>query len=191
MLKRIATVLAATLCVSAPAVATPSYLNTQHARLWDTLENAGVGVYLNPKQVCERENAPMGMYVYSSRANQPLMAICQDNRTESGDEVAWTDNDLDTLRHEAMHFIQDCVDGRLNGSLDPYFDGEGPSPATLTYRDVIVRLGYYRANNIARAYKNRGADLATIRLEHEAFAVATYAQADQITDKINQICHRR
>lgn len=187
MFKSILTAIAA-IGVASPAFATPEYLNRQHSQLWETLESVGVGVYLNPREVCNKPKAPMGFYYYNSRMGKPLLAVCQDNRDYTGAEVAWTDNDLDTLRHEAVHFIQDCVDGRVDGTLDPYFDGPGPSPGTLTHRDVVRRLGYSRASRIANTYAARGADLNVIRLEHEAFAVATYGQASDISDKIRQVC---
>ena len=38
--------------------------------------------------------------------------ICQDDRIETSDqEVEWTENDYDTLRHEAHHVVQDCMKG--------------------------------------------------------------------------------
>ena len=33
------------------------------------------------------------------------------------DHVQWTENDLDTLRHEAMHVLQDCSAGRVGDGL--------------------------------------------------------------------------
>ena len=189
MLKTLVATIAA-LGISAPSMAAPSYLNRQHTRLWNTLESAGVSMHLNPSSLCNKPDAPMGIYVYDQRYGS-LIGICQDNRTPTGEQVAWSDNDLDTLRHEAMHFIQDCVDYRIDGRLSPYFDGTGPSPGTLTHQDVIERLGLTRALNIAYSYQERGADRLTIQLEHEAFAIAAYAQADQISDKIRQVCPRK
>jgi len=188
MLKRIGLAVAA-LAVAAPAMAAPNGLDAAHTRLWTTMESKGVGVYLNPREVCYTNKGLMGVYTYNTRYDKPLMAICQDNRTSiPGREVAWTANDLDTLRHEAMHYIQDCVDGKVNMTLSPYFDGPGPSPGTLTHRDVIQALGINRARSIESRYRERGANYRTIRLEHEAFAIANLSDANTIADKINQIC---
>lgn len=187
MLKRIVTAIAA-LTVASPSMAAPSQLDEQHTRLWQTLENAGVEVYLNPKEVCNRNPAPMGLYVHNARIGRTLMGICQDNRKPDGKEVEWTANDLDTLRHESMHFLQDCLDGTIDSRLSPYFDGDGPSPSVLTYQDVIKKLGWVRAARIAELYRSRGASDLTIQLEQEAFAVAAYASADQISDKIYRVC---
>ena len=87
-----------------------------------------------------------------------------------------------------MHYIQDCIDGKVNMSLSPYFDGPGPSPGTLEYKDVLSALGSRRAYGIAERYRQRGADSRTIRLEHEAFAIAALSDANIIADKVNQVC---
>lgn len=193
MLKRIATAIAA-LTVASPALAAPTGLDRDHLFLWSTLERHGVGVYVNPQQVCNNPKRDVdGIYFYNPNFDKAVLAVCQDNRTgEDRVEVKWTANDLDTLRHEAMHYLQDCIDGEVSMSLDPFYDGEGWAPGTDTYEDTIKVLGYERAYQIAVLYGEKfGADALTIQLEHEAFAVADNVNAGVIGANINAYCTPR
>ena len=115
------------------------------------------------------------------------MVVCQDNRTGT-EEVAWTDNDLDTIRHESVHYLQDCISG-LDGELDPFYDGDGPAPGTDNYADIVKLLGVEKARRIAFWYqKQMDADGQIIRLEHEAFAVAENRSAEYIANNIDSFC---
>ena len=45
-----------------------------------------------------------------------LMVICQENRIPGVREMtSWTEEDLDTLRHESHHLVQDCRGGDGRG----------------------------------------------------------------------------
>ena len=107
-----------------------------------------------------------------STTHGPLMAICQDNAL-TGEEVAWTPNDLDTLRHESVHFIQDCLDGSADMELNPLFDGLRTLTLDSGYREVIAELVCV-ALRLDWIYRQNGADAKTIRLEHEAFLLARH-----------------
>lgn len=76
----------------------------QHRYLAQTIRSIGVPVSINTKLHCRPGES--GSYFSAG-----FMVICQDNRREEGVEVQWTENDLDTLRHESHHLIQDCAAG--------------------------------------------------------------------------------
>lgn len=194
MLKRITTAALAALAIVTPVMADTGkgrYLDPAHKHLWNTLEAKGVWLFINPKEACQDpKRDPDGVYFYARRAGKPILAVCQDNRhpTDTA-EVRWTLNDRDTLRHEAMHFLQDCLDGDVSQTLTPFYDGPGGQPGDITYEEVMRRLGQRRADRIAYFYGEKlGASDKTIRLEHEAFYVASNISPLVISEAINQLC---
>ena len=82
----------------------------EHERLFQTLQSIGIDVQINPKGC---DGSSMGWY----RPYTQVVAICQQNGSPGGPQVRWTAEDLDTLRHEAHHVVQDCRDGILNAQL--------------------------------------------------------------------------
>ena len=157
-----------------------------HITLLESIERAGVRIYMNTAH-CEPkgELSPSGFYVSQSR----VMVICQDNGKYDGVVVKPTTNDLDTIRHESQHVVQDCADGigdnslvnmfpvvKTEGrvSLGEFVSGSGLSPQTLMH--------------IFTTYTQAGADNKVIGLEFEAFAVANSISAAQITQAVQQVC---
>lgn len=157
-----------------------------HADLVDTLDRAGVRVYFNP-YICEPKEGlnPSGLYISQSRQ----LIVCQDNGKWDGEVVPFTANDLDTLRHESQHVVQDCADGigdnslvnmfpvvKTDGrtSLMEFVSGSGLSPRTLMH--------------IFTTYTQAGADNEVIGLEFEAFAVAHSIDAATIAQAVEQVC---
>lgn len=157
-----------------------------HVQLVEALDQAGVRVYFNP-YICEPKDGlnPSGFYVSQSRQ----MVICQDNGKYNGETVPFTANDLDTIRHESQHVVQDCADGIGDNSLVNMFpvvktpgkvslmefvSGSGLSPRTLMH--------------IFTTYTQAGADNKVIALEFEAFAVANSITAAQITEAVEHTC---
>jgi hypothetical protein len=152
---------------------TPGNSITDHMNLIRTLARIGVRTKFNDKRVCMSGNS--GVYFSHLR----LMVICQDRARSSNRMVEWTNNDLDTLRHEAHHVVQDCVEGRLGDTqLGELF----ANPEQFN-NFVISNLGHTRANNIAQRYGRDGKDQATIFVEVEAFAVAYGISARTIANK--------
>ena len=192
MFKQITTTLAALAFSATPTLAwsEATRLDAQHQYLWDTMESKGVWGFVNPEKVCQDPNRDIdGAYFYSREAQHPILVVCQDNRQNpSTDEVAWTANDLDTVRHEAMHFLQDCMDDKIDQQLQPFYDGPGGAPGDLTYREIMRRLGEEYAYRIYLTYNNAGADSKTIRLEHEAFYVAANISPVTIAQAIDAFC---
>ena len=143
-----------------------------HIRLAQTIEERGVDFLLNPV-ACGSKNA-LGWYHAYSRT----LVVCQENATPGGPEVAWTEEDLDTLRHEAHHLVQDCMDDNLNGSLESVY--QSPSKlvtSVLTKDQILTILDWY-----SDATDNRKL------MELEAFSVAILNNpVDQISD-IHRYC---
>lgn len=192
MFKRLLATTLAALSVGSVAQASappqPTKLDAAHTQLWNTLQAQGVRVFVNPPPVCnDPKSKYMGVYFYSRSAGYPILGVCQDNRKPyDHTEVEWTENDLDTLRHEAIHYFQDCLDGKADMTLSPIHDGDGPGPGPYTHNDVQSALGIDRAISIAQAYRDQGPE--TIRLEHEAFLMAGNSTAKDIAELITMVC---
>ena len=82
------------------------------------------------------------------------MVICQENRIKGSHEmVSWTEGDLDTLRHESHHLVQDCIGGSGRGDkvLVPVFKNEYG-----VIRFVEPILGQNVMDRIAKIYGDLG-----------------------------------
>ena len=195
MLKRLATTIAIAFALATPARA--YQVDVQHQYLISQLEEQGVQFYVNPNDVChpdslkanEMPESLNGLYFFNPQYQTPVIVICQDNRTNEDEvEAEWSANDLDTLRHEATHFIQDCI-FEVDGEMHPFHDGDGPAPGVDNYAQVIEMLGHERAMQITNLYiQNMNANGRVIRLEHEAFAVAEHVDAGSIGATIRDFC---
>lgn len=150
-----------------------------HVNLLESVVDAGVRVYINPAH-CFLEEAPNGFYISQSR----ILVICQDNREAEGEIVDMTANDLDTIRHEVHHVVQDCKDGIGDNSLRNFFDSE----EELANFVELSSLSGRQLNGIVDNYVSRGADRETLLLEIEAFAVAADIDASDITGAVNTFC---
>ncbi len=149
-----------------------------HTRLIETLESVGVTVVVNTKEHCL--SPALGMYSSWER----LLVVCQQR---GGDlnrrQGEWTAEDLDTLRHEAHHVLQDCVDGRLfDGNIANYY------PNDEYLRLVNRSLSTQQINMIIRNYSQMNANTKVSKYELEAFAVASVHSADTIGNNITTIC---
>ena len=160
----------ALLSFSAPALADNSF--AAHEALVSSISSVGVDVYLNPSQVCDGKIH--GAYISGLDA----LVVCQDNATPGGQQVEWTENDLDTLRHEAQHLIQDCMDGALDGNLQSVYK----YPIVLGL-DVIGPEG---VASVSKAYHDAGSNV--IIMEIEAFAVAAMDDPLEQVQDIKKYC---
>ncbi len=156
----------ASLTVSAPAVAQSNI--DHHIRLVEAVKETGVRFYINPSGCDERK-----VYGWYSATNNELV-VCQVNRVRySSRPVDWTEEDLDTLRHEAHHVVQDCMDGRLQGNLGVVYK----DPLALGV-DVLGRDGVVKVVEMYEAAPDK-----TKVLEVEAFAVAAMNDPlEQVSD---------
>ena len=158
-------------------------LNQEHQELWDTLEGVGISVHVNEPDVCE-DNWGGGMYI--QHEGDGYLIVCQDKGENAGtdNQVQWSANDYDTLRHEAHHVIQDCKAGDIaDGELEPVLDD-----VRQHERFVRSSLSQRRIKWIIENYVAKGADRDTIILELEAFSVAQGVSATQITRGLDKLC---
>lgn len=173
-----------------PAMAYTQQEFDNHAELFDTVQSLGVPIYINHRQACDpKSNGGVnanGWYAVMNNGAQVII-VCQENGTPGGPQVEWTANDLDTLRHEAWHMIQDCADGRQDMSLDLILDG-GKYSNGVTRVDVILALGNEKAQRIIYAYTTGGASEEIVLAELEAFAVAANVPVTTITNYMNGVC---
>ena len=145
-----------------------------HYDLGMAIASTGVDLKINPAECFE--GSKFGWYW--SAKNE--LVICQENAYRANTEVQWTAEDFDTLRHEAQHLIQDCMDGSQNGILSAVYK----KPIALG-KEV---LGNRKIESIARTYASQGADDHIITMEIEAFAVAAINNpAEQVKD-IKNFC---
>ena len=175
MINKTSAIIASTLAIMAGSV-TPASANTfdDHNHLLDMVKAAGVEVKINPSS-CDTMRA-MGWFATYKNGYQELV-ICQENKVKgSSRQVRWTAEDLDTVRHEAHHLTQDCMDGRLDGSLGSVYK----RPIELGYRV----MGQRKTHWVAETYGDNGASAHIQVMEIEAFAVA---QMNDPMDQANDI----
>ena len=170
MFKPVIASLAATL-IASPVLATN--VDPAHFELGTAIASTGVDLKINPTECFEKDGV-MGWYW--ARYNE--LVVCQENAYRPNTEVRWTAEDFDTLRHEAQHLIQDCVDGSRQGSLDSVYQ----EPIRLG-KEV---LGVGGMQGIARAYAGKSDHI--IVMEIEAFAVAQLNQPREQAADIKTYC---
>ena len=182
MLTRLAAVLLATLSFSGAAIAAPRPSQSEiqrHYNLMRTAQEAGTSVFIN-HPVCADVPGANGMYY----PHPNVLVICQDNAEEyNGEEVEWTHNDLDTIRHETQHMVQDCVAGFHNGELKRVFADDKE-----LIQFALTAVGEETLNRIAYVYTNQGASEEVIMLEFEAFSVASAVSPENIADAVRSTC---
>jgi len=149
-----------------------------HELLVQEIRSNGVKIVINDP-FCGKEEGLMGFYA----GNERKLVVCQDNGVPGGPVVAWTANDLDTLRHEAQHMIQDCKVGTNHDhQLSPIYH----SPSAFA-QEVLGPEGVQR---ITATYRENGASDLVLLLEYEAFAVAAKnIPGDQARD-MSLVCGR-
>ena len=150
--------------------------NSSHDELKRALNDVGVEVFLNDTDLCDGSKSGM----YSPEYN--VIMICQDDRIETSDqEVEWTENDYDTLRHESQHVVQDCMEGIDNSKMSLFFSDE------IEYLEFVI-MGLTKSEffQIVEAYRPLGNDILLNELE--AFAVAKGVKPDTIAKAIRGIC---
>ena len=168
------------LATALTAVATPSVqaseVYDQHQSLWDDLERVGVTIHVNDAEAC-RSGSFQGRYISRMRR----LDVCQDNYIPYT-QTQWTANDLDTLRHEAHHVVQDCNGLPYDSQLNKLFDGD-------EFREFVTSaLTEGQIKGVIESYRAQGANDTVIELELEAFSVAQSVNADTIGRKVVEYC---
>lgn len=170
--------------LSTLATVTPSLAYTQsefqdHVRLRNKVVETGVTFRLNPSRCDNDGDGQMMGWYFAPTSNYRELVICQENRVKgSTNQVSWTDEDLDTLRHESWHLVQDCRDGKLNSRLHTVYN----DPLKLGYNTI----GKRNMVNINEVYGSKGSHVVTIEIE--AFSVASMNRPNEIINDINTYC---
>lgn len=151
-------------------------MDSSHDELKKALNDVGIEVFLNEPELCNGKESG----IYSPEYN--AIVICQDNRIETSDqEVDWTENDYDTLRHESQHVVQDCMEGIENDKMSLFFSDE------LEYIEfVVMGLTKLEFFNIVESYRSFDNDV--ILSELEAFAVAKGVKPNTIAKALRGVC---
>ena len=149
---------------------------SDHLQLVEALEKAGVTVVLNSPEFCDP--ATSGLYA----SYQRFIVICQEKAQDPYRDQGWSAYDLDTLRHEAHHVVQDCLAG---GLADNRFGNLFNNEAEL---EEFVRgsLTTAEIDWIITSYGSQGQEV--ILNELEAFATAKVVGPETIAKVIGEVC---
>ena len=159
--------------VAASSVMVPVSAGTfeEHTQLARAVASTGVEVLINPP-ICQQRDA-FGWY----DSGRGMLVVCQENATGTT-MVVWTQEDLDTLRHEAHHVVQDCMDNALDGELTSVYVAPDELVKSVLSSEQIVSIleTYEEASNNRKV------------MELEAFSVAIMNDPlEQVAD-INKYC---
>lgn len=151
-----------------------------HQVLIQTIKTVGVRYFVNPPS-CDDEKLD-GIYFHKSGR----MVICLDNYTGKSVKVSWTLNDLDTLRHEAHHIVQDCAAGEIgDGEMSRIFVDLEKFKSFMEGSGIPKQRLYY----LYKYYMDhRDATPEEAAMEVEAYAVANSIDAISISNKLKEFC---
>lgn len=138
------------------------------ARLGRSVLETGLDFYLK----CPASAKYMGMY----SPDQGAFVVCAGGKLPTN----FNEEQQDTLRHEAIHVAQDCVDGELGSQLE-----------TTSYISTLMKLvaaSGINATAIEASYREMGADDHTILLELEAFTLAASLTNDEVNALLRKTC---
>ena len=171
--------LAGALVVGAsPSLAMTAEEKQQHIQLVDALIGSNISLVINEPPYCSKKDRYYGAFIPSKR----LVVICQTQKdTFDGLIVQWTSEDLDTLRHEAHHVIQDCMDGSVDGYMKLFFDKD-------VLASILAKYPASQVRRISNVYAQAGLSPYEIMLELEAFAVASEIDAATIGNAVSKLC---
>lgn len=178
MKKFIASILLIAGAIAAPAARAQNTFD-DHIHLWEVIQQTGIQTSVNTISCNGGDDG--AYYSYAG-----LLVVCQDSaRFNVGKQVEWSENDLDTLRHEAHHIVQDCNNGVLgDGLFNRLFQGKEElyqfiSSSGMSLDDI---------QDWAAAYTKQGLPQEQFLEEMEAVAVAYSVDARTIADKIEKFC---
>ena len=166
--------LAAVCALTSPVKATGTH--EDHVQLWSALQSAGVTTQIN--RDCD------GGYLGYYSLQTGVLQICQTGRSVLGSrQVDWSEEDYDTLRHEAVHVLQDCLAGGImDGQMGFVFDESKRTDF------VVNALTNNQIMKVIKMYSNHGASEDVIKRELEAFAIAAVISPLDIAQSINTHC---
>ena len=181
-MKRLISALATIMAIGTPAnsqVMLSYMMDSDHQTIWNNLIERGVSVHVNEHTECKTNEILRGMYYGAGQ--KPRLDICQE-WAHPGIQVEWTEKDLHALRHEAFHYVQDCIDGttdhKLNQVFDTDKDRENIRKGLGTKVDLITKI-YKGKYNVSDEIYN---------LELEAHWAADWLLPEQIASLITKHC---
>ena len=151
-------------------------LDTDHQELINTVEAAGFPVSYNTPECWEDGVKTKFGWV---NFEESTMTICQENSTRPGQMVAFTAEDLDTIRHEAIHVAQDMVDGKADGMIQTTLDLEAHE------WDELLKENVTRPERLEVLEDYRAEDEWMYYIEGEAEAWAAGATASEVNDHLS------
>ena len=173
--------------LTASAVAAPTYNEREtidaHISLLNTMDDMGINIQVNNPNICLNEKDTSGMWVGANR----LFVVCQEairkspNPVYTGEIFVASDDDLDTIRHEAHHVLQDCMDGTIDGALEHYLN-----PTAL--KDFLEYYPDDMEQGIIDLYRSYNTPERVVMLELEAWAVADMVPAEMIEEALIREC---
>ncbi len=145
-----------------------------HLELGKAVIATGIDLKINPIECNDKDSFGW----YWARKNE--MVICQENARGGQPETYWTAEDFDTLRHEAQHLIQDCMDGSRQGALTSVYE----DPISLAKNT----LSQSHIQGIIESYRENGASDHIVVMELEAFSVAALNNPTEQAADIKNYC---
>ena len=155
---------------------------SQHQQLWNAVESTGVSISLNKAEYCYSKfnggKKFFGFYYGPTR----LLVICQEaalrTDTYNQGQLQWSEEDFDTLRHEAHHLVQDCRDKELNQELDTVYTKPVNLAMSVLGRDGVM--------GVLQTYSDASEEMKVLELE--AFSVARMNQPLEQVNDIKTYC---
>ena len=144
-----------------------------HVDLAVAIARTGINVKINP---AECDNAPyFGWYSGFSRE----LVVCQEKRIRGvREEVQWTAEDYDTLRHEAHHVVQDCKGDGFNNILTNVY--------TNVFSVAKNEIGMNGIAGVITNYEKQGHHI--VLMEIEAFSVAAMNDPQEQVRDVQTYC---
>ena len=179
MFKSLMTSMAVLALSVAPVSAMTQEERNQHMDIVDALNFVDITLSINEKEHCfSLTDRFYGFY----NASRRIIAVCQEKAQDwNGESIPFTEEDLDTLRHEAHHLVQDCLDGSIDGKMAPMFSGEDRE-------EFLSNFSKREQEKVRATYGGNGASPALVTLEIEAFAVADGVGASSIANAVKSFC---
>lgn len=161
---------------------TPVYANNDpHVLLVNAVISTGVDLRVNQYEDCSPDMNDGNRYFGWYNGKTKSLVICQEEahaKNTWGVIYYFSPEDLDTLRHESHHMVQDCMDRIIDSSLDTVYN----KPIELAL-DVIGKEG---VDYVVDAYS--GESKHTQILEVEAFAVSAINDPLEQVNDIRRFC---
>ena len=145
-------------------------LDAPHRALIDSLESEGVTVLISHRGAPGTCSEAYGSY----RSKGRRIKICLEGGKFDADS-------LDTIRHEAIHVIQDCRAFRM---------GDGTLKAGASITDSYKRAAAIGLDldSALMPYVRRGMGSMVLLMEAEAISGSKTLSANQIADQVKEVC---